>query len=183
MALVIPFHVLVRLIVLKLRKMKFNRYHEIALLLFVSFIAGLASQTLLSEVTFGADGIVIHGGNHYTALIPFRVVCYTWNDLVVNHSTKSLLIDVSGNIVMFVPFGFFVPLLWRVSGKTTAAVGFFVSLSIELMQLFLPRWSDIDDLILNTSGTLLGLLLYQILNKRFKEFLSRFKLTRKENII
>ena len=177
MALICPFHILVRLIVLKLRKVKFNRYHEIALLLFVSFIAGLASQTLLSEVTFGADGIVIHGGNHYTALMPFRVVCYTWNDLVVNHSAKSLLIDVLGNIVMFMPFGFFVPLLWRVSGKTSAAVGFLVSLSIELTQLFLPRWTDIDDLILNTSGTLLGLLLYRLMHKRCEAFVEKYKLT------
>lgn len=183
MALIIPFHFIVRLVVLKRRKLKINWYHEFALLLFVAFVAGLASQTVISDLSFGKNGIVVYGGNHNTALIPFRVVCYTWHNLFVNHSAKNLLIDVLGNIIMFMPFGFFVPLLWRVSDKATVAVGFIVSLSIELIQLFLPRWTDIDDLILNTSGTLLGLLLYHFLNNRFRKFMNQFRMTRREKRI
>ena len=180
MALILPFHIAVRLIALKLRKVKINWYHEIAFCLFVSFVAGLASQTILSEIEFSQGGITVHNGNHNTALIPFRFLCYMLRDLFVNHSFKSLLIDFLGNIAMFMPFGFFLPLLWRISGKATAAVGFCVSLSIELIQLFLPRWTDIDDLILNTSGTLLGLLVFHLLSKYFHVYFQKFRLSRKE---
>lgn len=177
MMLVMPVHMIVRLTVLKLRNLKINRYHETALLLFVVFIAGLASQTVIPPVRITQNGLLIDiSGEHKTAMIPFRVFCYMLRDLVVLHSAKSFMIDFIGNIIMFVPIGFCVPLLWRASGKATIAAGFFTSLLIEITQLFLPRWTDIDDLILNTTGTLLGWLLYRMLDMRHTVFLSRFRL-------
>lgn len=177
MVLIMPIHIIVRLILVKLRHLKWNWYHEIGLFLFVAFIAGLASQTVIPPLAMGADGVkVVWGGHQRTALIPFRFICYTLRDLVVYHSAKSLLIDFLGNIVMFMPFGFFVPLLWRTSDKTATAVGFCVSLFIEISQLFLPRWTDIDDLILNTAGTVLGLMLYKKLRSRFRGLMDRFQI-------
>ena len=58
-------------------------------------------------------------GEHNTALIPFRFFCYTYRDLFEYHLTYSLLIDYLGNIVMFMPIGFFIPLLWRASDETS----------------------------------------------------------------
>ena len=177
MVLVMPVHMIVRLTVLKLKKMKTNWYHETALLLFVVFIAGLASQTVIPPVGITQNGLHIDlSGEHKTALIPFRVCCYMLHDLFVLHSGKSITIDFIGNIIMFVPIGFCVPLLWRASREATIAAGFFTSLFIEVTQLFLPRWTDIDDLILNTAGTLLGWLLYQWLDKRFSDFFSQFRI-------
>ena len=51
--------------------------------------------------------------------------------------------------------------LSKIKGKTVILFGFALSLFIELFQLFLPRWTDIDDIILNTFGTLIGYLLYK----------------------
>lgn len=42
------------------------------------------------------------------------------------------------------------------------------SLFIELNQLILPRATNIDDLIFNTTGTMLGLIIYKKPNKKFK---------------
>lgn len=70
-------------------------------------------------------------------------------------------IDVFGyiaNILMMMPFGFLLPLLSRRTGKLRAIFlsGFLFSLMIELSQLFNYRATDIDDLILNTLGAILG---------------------------
>ena len=51
--------------------------------------------------------------------------------------------------------------------KNVILIGFLISLSIEFTQLFLKRTTDIDDLILNTLGVIIGLLISKrIKNKR-----------------
>ena len=76
---------------------------------------------------------------------------------------------------MFIPFGIFIPLLWDISNKKVIIYGFLSSLFIEISQLFLTRGTDIDDLILNTCGVLLGLLLYKLLNKKLNQFFIKFR--------
>lgn len=58
--------------------------------------------------------------------------------------------------------------LWK-----TALFGFGVSLFIEATQLILPRGTDVDDLLLNTFGTLLGYALFALIRKRFPNFPAR----------
>jgi len=69
------------------------------------------------------------------------------------------------NIILFIPMGFFVPAVWKNfrSFKTMFSMGLAVSLGIELLQIFTFRLTDIDDLITNTAGTVLG---YEI-SRRF----------------
>lgn len=69
------------------------------------------------------------------------------------------------NTLLTVPLGMLLPLCWKQYQHfpRTAAVGFLVSLSIELSQMFCFRATDIDDLILNTLGTMVGFLLGKLL--------------------
>ena len=82
-----------------------------------------------------------------------------------------LLVDVLGNLAVFVPFGMAIalatlPTRTRVAARrrfglrwwrNIAAIGFLLSLGIELAQLTIPtRATDVDDIILNTLGTLFG---------------------------
>ncbi|MDL2324482.1 VanZ family protein [Ruminococcaceae bacterium OttesenSCG-928-A16] len=62
------------------------------------------------------------------------------------------------NAVMFVPFGFLLPLLWPRLNKIGYAVlyGFGFSMVIELSQLLNVRTTDVDDLLMNTLGALVG---------------------------
>ena len=53
------------------------------------------------------------------------------------------------------------PSLYEIKGKHVVLLGLSLSLFIELSQLFLPRWTDIDDIILNTFGTFIGYPLYK----------------------
>ena len=80
------------------------------------------------------------------------------------------------NIIMFMPLGFLLPFIWsnyrRI--KKVALTGLGMSLLIEIMQLFSLRATDIDDLAMNTIGTVLGylcwMLVYRFLGHSKKGF-------------
>ena len=73
------------------------------------------------------------------------------------------LINIIGNITMFIPVGLAWPFCFKkldTIGKTVL-VGAGFPLLIEITQLpFYDRCSDIDDLILNTTGICIGALIY-----------------------
>ncbi|MCL2672309.1 MAG: VanZ family protein [Clostridiales bacterium] len=76
----------------------------------------------------------------------------------------------AGNIGWFVPFGFLLPLLWK-RGKFWMIVlsGFLFSLAIETAQyIFRKGWAELDDLILNTLGVVVGYLFY-VVWRRWRE--------------
>lgn len=62
------------------------------------------------------------------------------------------------NVLLFVPLGFFLPVFWQRFRKITATVlfGFCISLLIEVLQIFTLRASDVNDLMTNTFGSLIG---------------------------
>lgn len=74
------------------------------------------------------------------------------------------------NIILFLPFGFLLPVIWNRFRTLlpTALAGFLFSLVIELSQLFTYRATDINDLIGNTLGTVLGFLLAKALSRRIQ---------------
>ena len=65
------------------------------------------------------------------------------------------------NVILFVPLGFLLPVLWQNYRKMGSCVVYCMglSLSIELLQMLTFRATDVNDLITNTAGTLLGFLL------------------------
>ena len=68
------------------------------------------------------------------------------------------------NVVLFVPLGFFIPLIWKQMGKLSNSLlaGAAFSILIELSQLLSYRGTDIDDLITNTLGATIGYLIYKM---------------------
>jgi glycopeptide antibiotics resistance protein len=92
-----------------------------------------------------------------------------WN-LVVNlrdgHRVMATLAGAAGNVALFLPFGFLLPLLaprmdrwWR-----TVGAGFALSAAIELTQLAFPglRRPDVNDVLMNTLGAALGFAAYRL---------------------
>jgi glycopeptide antibiotics resistance protein len=79
------------------------------------------------------------------------------------------LINVVGNVVVFMPFGFFVHSLNKKKCTgifgflSITAVGFLFSLAVETVQLVTKVGCfDVDDLLLNTIGVALGVICYYI---------------------
>lgn len=110
--------------------------------------------------TAGADDILRNGtsliGTEAVNLIPFA---------------GSDAIGMVLNAVLFVPLGVVLPLLWRGCNlPKTLGTGFALSLLIELSQLFNYRATDIDDLIMNTLGTLIGYSIYVLCLRKITVF-------------
>lgn len=90
-------------------------------------------------------------------LVPVRQSLGLLRYYIKNGLWDAIWVNFPGNIIMFLPFGFFAGLLMDKPGwwKSTL-VTFGVSFFIECFQLLVSRGTDVDDLILNTLGGLLG---------------------------
>ncbi len=175
MLLAAPVYLIGRVVFCKAKKAKINWFREITLFAFVVFLVGLASQTIIPKFEIGVNGFnIVKNGIHETNLIPFKVLFETYKEVFVNGYINYFLINFLGNVILFIPFGLIIPLLWKTSTKKTILIGFCSSLFIEICQLFLTRGTDIDDLILNTTGVLLGILVFKFLQKNCKSFVVKF---------
>lgn len=76
-------------------------------------------------------------------------------------------LNVYGNILAFMPFGFFLPMLSTKVRKFifTVFLGFAFSVMVEITQFIVAVGSfDVDDILLNTVGVILGYIVFKILN-------------------
>lgn len=90
--------------------------------------------------------------------------------------------NLYGNILWFVPMGFGAAYLSckKHSFFRTLSIGFFASLTIEVLQyLFGTGIPDIDDLIFNTVGTIIGIFLFQLV----RWILVKIKKNRKKAVL
>ena len=80
--------------------------------------------------------------------------------------TFAVLANLAGNIVIFVPYGFFISMAAVRRGFfKTLFYSFGLSLCVEVVQLFTRVGSfDVDDILLNTVGGVLGYILFVICN-------------------
>ena len=71
---------------------------------------------------------------------------------------EEMLINIWGNILLFIPYGFFLPLLWKRYRHPLrlSLMCLLLPLSIETCQLFIHRMTDVDDVLLNFAGGMIG---------------------------
>jgi len=169
MLVAIPPYIVARVILVKVRKVPVYWPREIVMFLFAVFLVGLASQTIIPGV--------VSNGSHSMNFVPFKFIYKIYTEVFLNKNVSYLLINIMGNIILFIPIGFVVPLLWRVSRRMTMVIGFLSSLFIEVCQLFLLRGTDVDDLLLNAFGVMLGILIYRTLQKHRVGVVEKFKIT------
>ena len=96
-------------------------------------------------------------------MFPFRINLLPFVYLFDYEIINEAVLNFAGNTLMFVPVGIVFPVVYKKLDThikvLTAEVGF--SLAIEILQLpFYDRVSDIDDVILNSLGYILGYLIY-----------------------
>ena len=96
---------------------------------------------------------------------PFRVNLLPLVNLFDYDSKRDLLLNVIGNVSMFIPSGIVLPIVYKQLDTfwMTLFAGAGISLCIEIVQLpFSVRATDIDDLILNTVGVIIGYGIYRL---------------------
>lgn len=103
-------------------------------------------------------------------LIPFKTIWnYASGDIYVS---KSLVRhNIFGNIAVFIPYGLYLQVLLKNKdfGKSLLIV-IVTSISIEITQfVFGLGAADIDDVILNVCGGVIGIIGYKVLRKLFRE--------------
>ena len=94
---------------------------------------------------------------------PFRVNLIPFVNLFDYDSKRELLLNVIGNTAMFIPSGIVLPIIYKKSNSfwKVLVAGALISFCIEIIQLpFIVRASDVDDLILNTLGVVIGYGIY-----------------------
>lgn len=72
------------------------------------------------------------------------------------------------NIALFIPFGFFSPITFKkLRNKWNYAIliGLAFSIVIEFLQIFIGRFVQLDDVLMNTLGTLIGYEVWFLLSK------------------
>ena len=98
----------------------------------------------------------------------WRVIAHRTNDAMLLHC----IINLGGNIFLFIPAGWLLPRIFR---KMRSFFPFFFTCAlsiflVELLQLFSLLGSfDVDDLILNLFGMILGFICYHILTPKGKK--------------
>ena len=144
-----------------------NHKKQIRLLcrvLFALYIAGLVYFLFFAEML---DRTGIERSYRYN-LIPFREIrrFIVYADLL---GPMAVISNLFGNIVIFMPFGFLVPILGRKKRNFwfTSLLSFALSLAVEFIQLVTRTGCfDVDDIFLNTIGGMLGYLVYALVQRK-----------------
>ena len=140
--------VALRLMYIHVHKEKFVLYKETFMFAFLLYALLLFYVVTFQDVNYGTNNF-----------IPFKEI------LRYEVGSKVFIKNIVGNIILFIPFGFFVAHLMK-SKKLypTLVVSMITSIVIEYTQLKIGRTFDIDDIILNITGGFLGYLIYIIID-------------------
>lgn len=136
----------------KKKGISYSRYHFIAMIAFSVYVAGVYHFTGAGTIY---DGLMyqLKLKQDQINMIPFS------HDIDI---TACLL-----NILLFIPLGLLVPIIWQKMNKFTYIIGtgFLFTLLIEISQLLNNRRSDVDDILLNVLGAIIGFGFFKLFDK------------------
>lgn len=135
---------------LRLRSERTTWFHRVLVLITGIYLATLFALTISPGSPLSPPQL-----DHGVNLTPFKV----WETI------QSCPLNFWGNIALFIPFGFLLVLLFNQCQKfhVTVILGAGLSFLIELIQFFGIRNADIDDILLNTAGTIIGYLIGKLM--------------------
>lgn len=139
----------VRIAAIRSNNEKFVFYKEFTNLLFIVYVL------LLYELLTRSELNRISGYNlaPFTEIFRYKI------------GSNAFYINVIGNIVLFIPFGYFISSYIKPKKiLPILVVSAISSATIEFVQLCIGRSFDVDDIILNSLGAICGFLIYVALN-------------------
>jgi glycopeptide antibiotics resistance protein len=143
---------------------------EIVLLTFVVYLAGLAVATLMPN----RSSRLLAAGTGGIELRPnlASLTCSSVNLPEGSTAQAFCVHNAKGNVMLFFPLGILIPLVWkRVRFWRAIQIAIALSISIELVQYLSSSWGsyravDVNDVLLNSFGAFLGMLLVSLLRFR-----------------
>lgn len=130
-------------------KCELSIYKELLLLFFLIYILSLFQIVTFQDVSWAGSNF-----------IPLREI------LRYEIGSNLFFKNVLGNMLMFIPYGFFISYFLKYKKILPPVILIFIaSLAIEITQLLIGRVFDIDDIFLNMIGGILGYFSYKFINK------------------
>ena len=146
--------------IIKNDRKSFRLYEELFNLMFIVYLL------VLFQLVTSQD--LIGGG---TNLTPFKEI------FRYELMSSAFIKQVLGNIILFVPLGYFVSYYCKIKGIVgITIISLLSSVTIEIVQHFIGRSVDIDDVILNVIGGIVGFLLYKLfksINEKLPNFMKK----------
>ena len=173
-AIVVPCWLVFRLYRWRTRGERSSLRHELLLLTFVVYLAGLATATLLPNrstrmIAAGRGGIELRPN-------AASLTCSSAT-LPEGSTARAFCIhNARGNVMLFFPLGVLLPLVWRdLRLRRALLIALALSVSIELLQYLSSAWgsyraADVNDVILNVGGAVAGLAVASVLRARRRAF-------------
>lgn len=137
-----------RIVYIFKNKEQFVFYKELLSLAFIIYVLCLFYVVTFQDVSWSTSNF-----------IPFKEM------FRYDFGSRLFIKNVLGNIVLFAPYGFFVGYFLRLKKfKSALFMILIASVSIEVTQLLIGRVFDIDDIILNIIGGLIGFAIFKSMN-------------------
>ena len=132
-------------------------YKEILGLLFIVYILCLFHVVTFQDVTWSSSNFI-----PFKEMLRYRFASFLFFRIVL------------GNMLMFIPFGFFVSYFLKLKKPySILLLSLLISSTIETTQLLIGRVFDVDDIILNVVGGVVGFAVYKLFSI-LKEHLPAF---------
>ena len=151
---------------------KRTQYRILGKILFVIYIIFVFYFLLISEVYGRTSEMQEY---HYN-LVLFQEIKRFWN-YREQLGAFATVTNLFGNVLIFLPFGFFMPMASKHrSFLNTSFYSLALSLIVEISQLFMKVGCfDVDDLLLNTIGGMLGYIVFSICNVTRRNYAKKKK--------
>lgn len=143
---------------------------SISIIMLTIFPITIDKRIIQSDIELGYEPI--------NNLIPFKTI---YNEITSNGYShiKSSIYQLGGNFIMLFPLGYLIPIMFnkKINFKSIILIIFSITLSIESTQFIIGKFInynyrsfDIDDIILNTLGGILGYLILKLTYPVVKNF-------------
>ena len=139
------------------------RWRKICSVLFVCYITALIQLVLFLDIVgdlrywlmYHMDSGRVESYFHFSGAYNFSI-----------NFREHIDSEKIGNIIIFLPFGVLYPLhSEKISYKRTLLMGFLLTSSIEILQPFIDRSFDLNDIILNTAGVFISATVFFVIKK------------------
>lgn len=138
----------IRIVYVMKSKTKINIFNELFWLFFMVYLTCLFYVVTLQDISWANSNFVL-----------FKEI------FRYEFGTKLFFKNVIGNMIMFIPYGYFVSSIMK--DKKPLGIIFLTliaSVSIEVVQLIIGRVFDVDDILLNVIGGTIGFVLYCVID-------------------
>lgn len=164
-------YILLRFRYVKCHKKYCGFQNELLYFLMVCYISALAAISLVPNNFWTSIWFFVHHGYSGCEIGPLLTLEYNTvpiiipllrGELELGDWPKTVLVY---NTLLFLPLGLLLPCIknrkFAFNFSKVIAIGFAASLLIELLQPLIGRVFDVDDIIMNVAGTILGYFLYK----------------------